>query len=166
MNDGSVAEAFNQLLTAGLLMRRFWFVLATRVPSRRGKIALNSGRWISRTGLSTSRVNILCHNGGVHNQPAANRGPALGRSHFCVLASSRFVDLCFPTKHSLIGHLYPPLTLVPMSPSAIPHSTASDHFKDDLNLSILGLGVEYPPVRNGPEGLEIIANRHCPESTA
>ena len=53
-----------------------------------------------------------------------------------------------------------------MSPSAIPHSTASDHFKDGLNLSILGLGVDYPPVRNGPEGLEIIANRHYPESTA
>lgn len=53
-----------------------------------------------------------------------------------------------------------------MSPSAIPHSTASDHFKDNLNLSILGLGVEYPLVRNGPEGLEIIANRHYPDSAS
>ncbi|MCJ1402438.1 hypothetical protein MMC11_005658 [Xylographa trunciseda] len=53
-----------------------------------------------------------------------------------------------------------------MSPSAVPHSTASDHFKDDLNLSILGLGVAYPDIKNGPEALDIIARRHYPESTA
>ncbi|MCJ1478160.1 hypothetical protein MMC13_006836 [Lambiella insularis] len=53
-----------------------------------------------------------------------------------------------------------------MSPSAVPHSTASDHFKDDLNLSILGLGVDYPSFRNGPEALETLARRHYPDSTA
>ena len=53
-----------------------------------------------------------------------------------------------------------------MSPSAVPHSTASDHFKDDLNLSILGLGVAYPDVKNGPEALELLARRHYPESKA
>ncbi|MCJ1378984.1 hypothetical protein MMC17_002083 [Xylographa soralifera] len=53
-----------------------------------------------------------------------------------------------------------------MSPSAVPHSTASDHFKDDLNLSILGLGVAYPDVKNGPEALDILARRHYPETTA
>lgn len=53
-----------------------------------------------------------------------------------------------------------------MSPSAVPHSTASDHFKDDLNLSILGLGVDYPIHENGPDVLEILARRHYPDSIA
>jgi hypothetical protein len=53
-----------------------------------------------------------------------------------------------------------------MSPSVVPRSTATDHFEDDLNLSILGLGVDYPPIRNGPEKLEVIANRHYPKTTA
>ena len=53
-----------------------------------------------------------------------------------------------------------------MSPSAVRHSTASDHFKDDLNLSIVGLGVEYPPTRVGPDALEILAKRHYPDSPA
>ncbi|KAL9115042.1 MAG: hypothetical protein Q9187_007368 [Circinaria calcarea] len=54
-----------------------------------------------------------------------------------------------------------------MSPSAVqPHSAANGHFDDDLDLSIVGLGVEYPPHRVGPEALEILAERHYPDSTA
>ena len=40
------------------------------------------------------------------------------------------------------------------------------HAKDDLNLSILGIGVEYPPFRVGPEDLETVASRHYPDSIA
>ena len=40
------------------------------------------------------------------------------------------------------------------------------HAKDDLNLSILGIGVEYPPFRVGPDALETIASRHYPDSIA
>ena len=54
-----------------------------------------------------------------------------------------------------------------MSPSAVrPHGAANGHFDDDLDLSIVGLGVEYPPYRVGPEALEILAERHYPDSTA
>lgn len=40
------------------------------------------------------------------------------------------------------------------------------HAKDDLNLSILGIGVEYPPCRVGPDALETVAARHYPDSIA
>lgn len=40
------------------------------------------------------------------------------------------------------------------------------HAKDDLNLSILGIGVEYPPFRVGPDALETVASRHYPDSIA
>ncbi|KAK3177008.1 hypothetical protein OEA41_008334 [Lepraria neglecta] len=53
-----------------------------------------------------------------------------------------------------------------MSPSAINGSTAHDRFESNLNLSILGLGAEYPPFQLGPEALETLANRFYPPSTA
>ncbi|KAL8910728.1 MAG: hypothetical protein Q9171_004021 [Xanthocarpia ochracea] len=53
-----------------------------------------------------------------------------------------------------------------MSPSAIPTSTSNGHFKNDLNLSLRGLGVEYPPFLVGPEALETLANRFYPPSPA
>ncbi|KAL8776591.1 MAG: hypothetical protein Q9213_008213 [Squamulea squamosa] len=53
-----------------------------------------------------------------------------------------------------------------MSPSAIPNSTSNGHFGSDLNLSLRGLGVEYPPFLVGPEALETLANRFYPPSTA
>lgn len=59
------------------------------------------------------------------------------------------------------------LKAVAMSPSAINNScTASDHFDPDLGLSVLGLGVEYPPFSLGSEALETLANRFYPTSTA
>ncbi|MCJ1368822.1 hypothetical protein MMC20_000029 [Loxospora ochrophaea] len=53
-----------------------------------------------------------------------------------------------------------------MSPSAVCGSTANDHFNDDLSLSIVGLGVEYPPFSIGPEALETLAERYYPPSMA
>lgn len=53
-----------------------------------------------------------------------------------------------------------------MSPSAVNTSIASDRFASDLNLSIVGLGVEYPPFSLGPEALETLANRFYKKSTA
>ncbi|KAI4150282.1 MAG: hypothetical protein LQ341_001120 [Variospora aurantia] len=53
-----------------------------------------------------------------------------------------------------------------MSPSAVPTSTTNGHFESDLNLALVGLGVEYPPFLVGPEALEILANRYYPPSTA
>ncbi|KAL8902508.1 MAG: hypothetical protein Q9207_004647 [Kuettlingeria erythrocarpa] len=53
-----------------------------------------------------------------------------------------------------------------MSPSAVPASTANGQFENDLNLSLVGLGVEYPPFLVGPEALETLANRFYPPSTA
>ncbi|KAI4133289.1 MAG: hypothetical protein LQ338_000347 [Usnochroma carphineum] len=54
-----------------------------------------------------------------------------------------------------------------MSPSAVPNSTANNgQFATDLNLSLVGLGVEYPPFLVGAEALETLANRYYPPSTA
>ena len=53
-----------------------------------------------------------------------------------------------------------------MSPSTVNGSGSHDHFGHDLNLSIRGLGVEYPPYRVGAEALETLAHRFCPPSTA
>lgn len=53
-----------------------------------------------------------------------------------------------------------------MSPSAVPSSTSHGHFKSDLNLSLQGLGVEYPPFLVGPEALETLANRFYPPTAA
>lgn len=53
-----------------------------------------------------------------------------------------------------------------MSPSAVHNSTAHDRFTDDLNLSIVGLGTDYPPFALGTDALETIANRFYPPSTA
>ena len=53
-----------------------------------------------------------------------------------------------------------------MSPTAENGNTTHDHFESGLNLSILGLGAEYPPFRVGPESLETLANRFYPPSTA
>ncbi|KAL8999738.1 MAG: hypothetical protein Q9188_005820 [Gyalolechia gomerana] len=53
-----------------------------------------------------------------------------------------------------------------MSPSAVPSETSHDQFESGLNLSLLGLGVEYPPFLVGPEALETLANRFYPPSTA
>ena len=53
-----------------------------------------------------------------------------------------------------------------MSPTAINGSTSHDRFENDLNLSIVGLGVEYPPFQLGPDALETLAKRYYPQSTA
>ncbi|KAL8828760.1 MAG: hypothetical protein Q9170_006461 [Blastenia crenularia] len=53
-----------------------------------------------------------------------------------------------------------------MSPSAVPTATTHNQFENDLNLSLLGLGVEYPPFLVGPEALETLANRFYPPSPA
>lgn len=53
-----------------------------------------------------------------------------------------------------------------MPPSAVHNDIANDRFSHDLNLSILGLGVEYPPFSLGPEALETLARRFYPQSTA
>lgn len=67
-----------------------------------------------------------------------------------------------------------------MSPSAMPNGLANGHgvsnghsngnvnrqHADELGLSILGFGVEYPPHRVGPEALQILAERHYPKSPA
>jgi type III polyketide synthase len=36
----------------------------------------------------------------------------------------------------------------------------------DLDLSIIGLGVEYPPFKLGPEALDTLVKRHYPDSPA
>jgi type III polyketide synthase len=36
----------------------------------------------------------------------------------------------------------------------------------DLNLSIIGLGTEYPPYLLDPSALDILTSRHYPESSA
>ncbi|KAL8958000.1 MAG: hypothetical protein Q9183_005925 [Haloplaca sp. 2 TL-2023] len=53
-----------------------------------------------------------------------------------------------------------------MSPSAAPRHTTDERFDNDLDLSLLGLGVEYPPFLVGPEALETLANRYYPPSAA
>ena len=53
-----------------------------------------------------------------------------------------------------------------MSPSAVRDSTTNNRFEDDLELSIVGLGAEYPINLVGPDSLEIVAERHYPESNA
>lgn len=53
-----------------------------------------------------------------------------------------------------------------MSPSVTSHITADDLFDDGLNLSIVGLGVQYPPYRVGPDALETLARRYYPDSNA
>jgi len=53
-----------------------------------------------------------------------------------------------------------------MSPTALNGSTAHDRFDNNLCLAILGLGVEYPPYRVGPEALETLAHRYYPDSLA
>ena len=45
-------------------------------------------------------------------------------------------------------------------------STATECLEKNLNLSIFGFGVEYPPFRAGPEALETLARRHYPDSEA
>ena len=45
-------------------------------------------------------------------------------------------------------------------------ATQDQLFDDNLNLSILGLGVEYPPHRHGPESLDVLANRFYKDSPA
>ena len=53
-----------------------------------------------------------------------------------------------------------------MSPSTVDGGQPGNRFDDRLNLSIRGLGVEYPPYRVGPDALETLAHRFYPSSTA
>lgn len=46
------------------------------------------------------------------------------------------------------------------------NGNANFHFTNDLNLSILGLGVEYPPYRVGPDAVQTLAERFYPPSPA
>ncbi|KAI9844010.1 MAG: hypothetical protein M1837_005945 [Sclerophora amabilis] len=52
-----------------------------------------------------------------------------------------------------------------MSPSRQP-DPAADHCFEDLDLNIVGLGVQYPPFQHGPDALEVLADRFYPKSTA
>jgi fungal type III polyketide synthase len=36
----------------------------------------------------------------------------------------------------------------------------------DLDLSVIGIGVEYPPFKLGPEALDTLCKRHYPETPA
>ena len=60
----------------------------------------------------------------------------------------------------------PSLVISAMSPTAINGNTTHDHFDSSLNLSIVGLGAEYPPFRVKSESLETLANKFYPPSTA
>ena len=53
-----------------------------------------------------------------------------------------------------------------MSPTATNGTTSQNTFESDLNLSILGLGAEYPPFRLNSEALETLADRFYPQSPA
>ena len=53
-----------------------------------------------------------------------------------------------------------------MSPVALNGSIADDCFEDDLGLSILGIGVQYPPYRHEPDALNSLANRFYKPSEA
>lgn len=65
-----------------------------------------------------------------------------------------------------------------MSPSAITNGygngntnghhdgVSNGHQAEALNLSIVGIGVEYPPYRVGPEALQTLADRYYPKSPA
>lgn len=65
-----------------------------------------------------------------------------------------------------------------MSPSVMPNGSVNgranghteervdQHCAEALHLSILGIGVEYPPYRVGPEALQTLADRHYPKSPA
>ena len=46
------------------------------------------------------------------------------------------------------------------------HEKGNRHRTEALNLSIVGIGVEYPPYRVGPEALQILADRYYPKSPA
>lgn len=52
-----------------------------------------------------------------------------------------------------------------MSPSRV-LSTDEDRFEDDLGLSIVGLGSQYPEFHNPPESIDTLAKRWYPESPA
>ena len=53
-----------------------------------------------------------------------------------------------------------------MSPSVVHQNTPQGSFEDDIDLFIVGLGVEYPPNRVGPDALETLAERFYPPSEA
>ena len=59
-----------------------------------------------------------------------------------------------------------------MSPSATmngtsaTNGTASEEFQNDLDLSVVGLGVAYPEFAMGPEAIQTLAGRHYPDSLA
>ena len=46
------------------------------------------------------------------------------------------------------------------------HGKVNGHRTEALNLSIVGIGVQYPPYRVGPEALQILADRYYPKSPA
>ena len=46
------------------------------------------------------------------------------------------------------------------------NNASKEQFEDDLNLSILGLGAEYPPHRHGSDSLDVLASRYYKPSTA
>ena len=76
------------------------------------------------------------------------------------------VESRYSSVHCLFNLYWCHFFVSAMSPSAINGSTAHDRFESNLNLSILGLGAEYPPFQLGPEALETLANRFYPSSTA
>lgn len=50
--------------------------------------------------------------------------------------------------------------------NGITNGKANGHRTEALNLSIMGIGVEYPPHRVGPEALQTLADRYYPKSPA
>ena len=67
-------------------------------------------------------------------------------------------------RHSVWSPPLPPLT---MSPSRVlPSAEDGDIFEDDLELSIVGLGSQYPDFHNSPESIDTLAKRWHPESPA
>ena len=50
--------------------------------------------------------------------------------------------------------------------NGITNGKANGHRTEALNLSMMGIGVEYPPYRVGPEALQTLADRYYPKSPA
>ena len=53
-----------------------------------------------------------------------------------------------------------------MSPSRVSPTPEGDYFDADLDLSIVGLGSQYPDFHNAPESVDVLAKRWYPESPA
>jgi hypothetical protein len=84
-----------------------------------------------------------------------------GNNQLIPSAVDNFVLYCA----KLLSELESPVI---MSPSGTAPESPESRFGKfgDLNLSIIGLGVEYPPFLLGPECLNELVKRHYPASPA